>query len=590
MANESFANSLVVTVAGQPLPADVKSMLAVAYVDDSRNLPDMFVLRFRDPGGVALSKAGFKVGAVVELKVQTADPGGPQPLMSGEVTAVGLEIDRTGTFTEVRGYDHAHRLFRGRRVAVYPDMTVADVVRKVTTRAGLQAGKIDEVKGYGGAPHTQFGQDNVSDWDFLSRLADAVGAQIAVVDKKLDFRLPEQPSAAPDQSAKAATDPLVLEAHRNLLSLRAGVTAAEQVPKVEVRGWDPQAKQAITATETPKHAGIEVSGADPVKLASGFGSPPLVATTTQHTQAAATAMAKGLADEYGSACVELDGVARGNPKLRAGAQVALANVGEPFGGKYTLTNTRHLFSDEVGYTTEFSVSGRQERSFYGLASGGRGGAVGHGGVVTGIVSDIRDPAKLGRVKVTFPWLADDYTSGWARMTQWGAGKDRGAMMLPEVGDEVVVGFDHGDFDAPFVLGSLHNGKDTVPKFTKPVLDEGAGKVAVRGFVSREAHKLEFVEQDGITVATGDGKFVIRLDKTKQVIEITSAKEISVKATNGITVDAGQGPLQLNGQTVKVKATAEFTAEGATVAVKGQGQAEFSASGAVTVRGGIVKIN
>ncbi|MBM7773821.1 phage protein D/phage baseplate assembly protein gpV [Actinokineospora baliensis] len=590
MANESFANSLAVTVGGQPLPADVKAMLAVAYVDDSRNLPDMFVLRFRDPAGVVLSKAGIKVGVPVELKVQTADPGGPQALMSGEVTAVGIELDRTGTFTEVRGYDHAHRLFRGRRVAVYPDMTVADVVRKVTSRAGLQAGTIDDVKGYGGAPNTQFGQDNISDWEFLSRLADAVGAQIAVVDKKLNFQLPEQPSGAPDTSAKAATDPLVLEAHRNLVSLRAGVTAAEQVPKVEVRGWDVKAKKAITATETPKHAGIEVSGADPVALANGFGSPPLVATTTRGTQGAAAAMAKGLANEFGSACVELDGVAKGNPKLRAGAQVALANVGEPFAGKYTLTTTRHLFSDEVGYTTEFSVSGRQERSFYGLASGGRDGRGVHTGLVTGVVSDVRDPDKLGRVKVTFPWLADDCTSGWARMTEWGAGKDRGAMMLPEVGDEVVVGFDHGDFDAPFVLGSLHNGKDTVPKFAKPVVDEGSGEIAVRGFVSRKAHKLEFVEADGITIATGDGKFVLALDQTKQVIEITSGKEITVKATNGIKVDAGQGPLELKGQTVAVKAVGGFTAEGATAVVKGQGQAELSASGPVTVKGAIVKIN
>ena len=62
MANESFANNLVVEVEGQPLPADVKLLLTYAFVDGSRNLPDMFVLRFRDPGHVVLTKGGFKIG------------------------------------------------------------------------------------------------------------------------------------------------------------------------------------------------------------------------------------------------------------------------------------------------------------------------------------------------------------------------------------------------------------------------------------------------------------------------------------------------------------------------------------------------
>ncbi|HKN54997.1 MAG TPA: type IV secretion protein Rhs, partial [Amycolatopsis sp.] len=77
MANESFANSLIVEVEGRPLPDDVKTLLIHAYVDDSRNLPDMFVLRFRDSGHVVLDKGGFTVGAKIALKVQTSDPGGP---------------------------------------------------------------------------------------------------------------------------------------------------------------------------------------------------------------------------------------------------------------------------------------------------------------------------------------------------------------------------------------------------------------------------------------------------------------------------------------------------------------------------------
>lgn len=599
MANESFANTLVIEVEGRALPADVKTLLAYASVDDSRNLPDMFVLRFRDPGGVVLKKAGFQVGAKVALKAQTAEPGGPQSLITGEVTAIGLDIDRTGTFTEVRGFDHAHRLFRGRRVAAYPNMTIADVVRKVAQRAGLAVGTIDNVKGVGGRPHTQFSQDNASDWEFLSRLADLVGAQIVVIEGKLDFRVPQQPSGAPDTSAKAHTDPLVLEAQRTLIALRASVGATEQVPEVRVRGWDIENKQEVTATATPKTLGVEVSGVDPVDLAKKFGSPPLlVADAPYRTQAEAKATADALAAQIGGACAEIEGVAKGNPKLRAGTPVALANVAEPFAGKYLLTSTRHLFNAQVGYTTEFTVSGRQERSLYGLATGGRGSGRVPRGLVSGTVSDVKDPAKLGRVKLTFPWLDKDFVTNWARVVQPGAGKNRGAVVLPEVGDEVLVGFEHGDVEAPYVLGGLHNGKDTLPALSTEPIDGTSGEIAARAFVSRKGHKVEFVENDGIVIASGDGKLSIKLDTKNQKIEVTGGTGVTVKAENGVTVDAGTGPLELKGQKVSltstsdvaVQANAAVKVQGATVSVTGQGQAELTANGAVTVRGATVRIN
>ncbi|MFC7547751.1 VgrG-related protein [Plantactinospora sp. GCM10030261] len=568
MANESFANTLLVQVDGNPLPADVAALLTHAYVEDSRNLPDLFVLRFRDPQHVVLAKARLTVGATVVLTVQTAESGGPQPLMSGEVTAVELELDRTGTVTQVRGLDPTHRLFRGRRVAAYPNMTVADVVRKVAERAGLTAGRIDPVPGVGGQRDTQLSQDNVSDWEFLTRLADLVGAQLNVVDGALDFRLPEAPAGAPDTTARATTEPLVLEAHRNLVSLRACVSAAEQVPSVEARGWDVEHKQEVSATATPRTAGTETPAVDPVKLANTFGAPPfLAADPSWHTPAVVKAAAEAVAGQLGGACTELTGLAKGNPKLRAGAAVALANVGDPFSGKYTLTATRHLFGEHDGYTTEFTAAGRQERSLYGLVRGATGADRRTGGLVPAIVSDVRDPLNLGRVKLTFPWLAKDFTSGWARTVQAGAGKGRGALVLPEVGDEVLVGFAGGDLDEPYVLGGLHNGKDPAPTVSTDPVDRSSGEIAVRAFVSRTGHRVELVENDGIIVATGDGKLTVRLDRKKGVVEI--------KGGSGVTIDAGTGPLELKGQKVSVSAMSE---------------AELTANGQVTVRGGVIKLN
>jgi phage protein D/phage baseplate assembly protein gpV len=619
VANEQFANSLLVDVAGSPLPADVFALLTHAYVDESRNLPDRFVLRFRDPARTVLKKGRFTIGAEVRLRVQTSDPGGPVPLMTGEITALECELDRTGSFAEVRGLDHAHRLFHGRRVAAYPNMTVSDIVKKVVQRAGMATGTIDSVKGVGGNSEEQISQDNVSDWTFLTRLADLVGAQVMVLEKKLHFRLPEPPSGAPDTSTKATQNPLVLEANRNLISLRAGITATGQVPEAVVRGWDVAGKKAVSASVKPAPPGTEVNGLNAPKLGQTFGSPPfLAADPTLASDGEVRAYATALADRLGGGCVELDGVAKGNPKLRAGAAVALANVGEPVQGKYTLTSTRHLFSAEVGYTTAFTVSGRTDRSLFGLTGGTGSGSIAPGpvggrpfsGLVPAVVSDVKDPKKAGRVKLTLPWLDAQYTTGWARVVQLGAGKDRGLVLLPEVGDEVLVGFAGADLDTAYVLGGLYNGKDTPPKLGVGPVDSSSGEIVARALVSRTGHRLELTEAssgpDGILLATGDGKITIKLDEKGKLVEIISEDKIKITAKNGINVDAGNGPLEMAGQKVTVtsksdvsvegkakvaiKGTSGATLEGATVKITGQGSAEVSASGSVTVKGGIVRIN
>ncbi|NUT53783.1 MAG: type IV secretion protein Rhs, partial [Saccharothrix sp.] len=212
----------------------------------------------------------------------------------------------------------------------------------------------------------------------------------------------------------------------------------------------------------------------------------------------------------------------------------------------------------------------------------------------------------GRVKVTYPWLSPDFTSGWARTVHSSAGNGYGELVLPEVGDEVLVGFEHGEFDAPYVLGGLYNGKDKPPTLAKEPVDGNSGAIAARGFVSREHHKVEFVEDEGITIASGDGKFVVKLDQKNQVVSVTSGKAVTIKARNGVTIDSGTGPLELKGQKISAKAqtdvaieagaqlkasgSAGVKVEGATVAVTGQGQAELTASGPVTVRGAVVRIN
>ena len=119
------------------------------------------------------------------------------------------------------------------------------------------------------------------------------------------------------------------------------------------------------------------------------------------------------------------------------------------------------------------------------------------GLLHAIVSDNHDPEGLGRVKVRFPGLADDATSDWAHVVSFMAGKDRGAVFLPEVDDAVIVAFVEGDMDYPYILGALWNSKDTSPE---PNQD---GKNNIRKIKSRSGHEFIFGDDEqGGNVSAG----------------------------------------------------------------------------------------
>lgn len=568
MAGQQISSGFAITIDGSPLAADLEQLLIEAYVDDNRNLPDMFVLRFRDANRLVLSKAAVKIGSRVKIAVTSTDTQSPEPLISGEVTALEADFDATGTFTLIRGYDLSHRLFHGRHAETYTQVTASDVAVKVARRAGLSTGTVE-------ATSTVFdtvSQGGVSDWHFLSGLAREIGYEVAVRDDKFEFRTPQSAAGAPAAGGPAG-HPLVLELGTDLLRVRSSVTSAEQVTQTQVRGWDTAQKKAIIGTAPARTTSAELPGANPADLAHLSGDPTYVGTDVPYrTQAEVDVAARAVAEQIAGAFAELDAVTRGNPKIRAGTAVSIDNIGTPFDGKYTVTTSRHHFDQDTGYVTQFAVTGRQERSLLGLASGG-GGLPDRrlAGVVIAQVSDVNDRQGQGRVKLTYPWLSDSYVSDWARTVQPGAGKDRGTMVIPEVGDEVLVAFEMGDIRRPYVVGGLHNGVDTPKAGPTDLVDSGSGEINRRSFVSRRGHRLDFLDQtgktEGVTIRTGDDKLQLLMDATGTKLTIHSDGTVLVEARQGVTVDAASSTVELKGGDIKLTGKNGVTINGGTGAVK-----------------------
>lgn len=195
------------------------------------------------------------------------------------------------------------------------------------------------------------------------------------------------------------------------------------------------------------------------------------------------------------------------------------------------------------------------------------------GVVTGIVTTNNDPEKLGRVKVTFPWLSEDNETDWVRVASPMAGSERGMYFIPEVEDEMLVAFEHGDINRPFVIGALWNIQDNPPE------DNQDEQNNIRRVTSRSGHQLIFDDKDSeekiqiltqggheimLDDSTGSEKVLIQ-DKTgNNSVEIDSvANSISIKSQLNLSIKATNIEIESTG-TMKIKSGATMTIQGALV--------------------------
>ena len=181
------------------------------------------------------------------------------------------------------------------------------------------------------------------------------------------------------------------------------------------------------------------------------------------------------------------------------------------------------------------------------------------------MDDNDDPAKLGRVRIRYPWLGDQAVSYWARLAMPGAGPDYGMAWVPQVGDEVLVAFEQGDPDHPFVIGGLWNGSDAAP-LGDGLLD--SGKVKRSGFVSRTGHKLVFFDdagESGVAIISANNKYRISLNETKGQLHVYFDGKLLLEGTGDVEVKT-QGDFKVNATGVTIQAQGQAAFKGATVAI------------------------
>ena len=175
------------------------------------------------------------------------------------------------------------------------------------------------------------------------------------------------------------------------------------------------------------------------------------------------------------------------------------------------------------------------------------------GVAEAIVTDVNDPDKEGRVKIRYPWFDDNTVSGWARVRQLYAGAGYGTFFVPEVGDEVIVAFVHGDMRVPIVLGGLYNGSDK-PSVSR---SDSSDPKLIR---TKGGHEILMDD------TSGQEKVQITDSKGNVLILDAANNTITLQTQSDVTVESKTGRLHLKGNTVDIEASGAMTLTGQTIAL------------------------
>ncbi len=607
--------TFTVELDGSKVADDVMQTMGYAVIEDCTSLPDMVLLAFHDtmiPGEDSLlDRAGFKIGQALKVLIASEDATDGEEIFDGEVTAIETEYDAGKHQLVVRGFDKGSRLFRNPKVHTYLDVTYSDVVTAIARRAQLTA-DVDTTA----EAHEHVFQHNQTDAAFIAQLASEVGYDFEVARGEILFKRP----------VAISTPDVELELDDQLLKYNASITADGQVTSVTVSGWDVKNKQAITGTADAESvtAKLDDASSRPASVADAVGSGSYAAHAIPYsTQEQADEAAKALAQLFGSSYAQVAGVARGNPKIKAGAVVKLNKIDTAFLGMHRVTKSTHVY-DGGEYQTHFECTGRRELSLNALTGGGNGVAepgadrvsAPIAGVMVGVVTNNQDPEELGRVKAKLPALSEQEETGWLRVIQPGAGAGRGLFVMPEVNDEVVIAFEHGDVRRGYVIGGVWNGVD------QPNQPSSGGAVSSavdkRSFTSSKGHFLVFQDKDGdelVQLATKDGRFSLTLAqdadggtillesdnkislssksdlaiKSDTKLTIESATELLLKSQK-VTIQAQGGDAMLEGVNVKVAGQAGLNMEATTFDLKGSAKGAVNGGALLEVKGGLVKIN
>ncbi|WP_448661453.1 type VI secretion system tip protein VgrG [Sphingomonas sp. CJ20] len=513
-------------------------------------------------------------------------------VFTGILYRQGLEVSQQGpSRLIVEATDKAMAMTLARRNAIFEKMSDSDVIKKLIGQSGLSA-SVESTS----PVQPSIVQYYASDWDLMLIRAQANSMVVIVDAAKVTVAKPDT----------AASPVLTLTYGDSILDFRAAMDASTQYAPSAINSyaWDPAAQavaQSGKASATVKEPG-NLSSEDLAKVFGISAYPQQSAGTLQTADLTDWSSAELLKSKL----AKIRGTVQfqGSPLVKTGCTVDLAGLGGRFNGTGYVSGVHHrvasglwLTDVEIGMSPDWFAAAAPD-----IAAPGAAGLLPPvPELQTGVVTKIDgDPDGEYRVQVKLPLLQAGSQTLWARLGTFYASADIGAEFYPEVGDEVVLAFMNGDPRFPVILGSLWSKKNKPP-------NPPEAKNAKKSIVTKSKVRIDFLDDLPAIEISTPAKQSIRVDDKAKTVTITDANKNSITlSSSGIAIDSAskltltaKGDIAITAQgKLALKGTAGVTIAGMSIAAKadtsfsaqGSAEAKLTASGMVTIQGGMVKIN
>ena len=529
----------------------------------------------------------FKPGA--EITINTGYDQKEETIFKGIVVKHGLKITGNNySRLVIECCDKAVKMTIGRNNANYIDSKDSDIMTKLIGNAGVTADVASTTVTY-----KDLTQYYCTDWDFMLSRAEVNGMLVLVDDGKVTVQKPQ-----------VSESPLLTVTYgEDLMEFDADVDAKSQLAAAKGVSWDPKTQATVEEEVSPQklNAQGDLDSAELAKVMSPNSFRLQTAASLEKT--AIKAWSEGQLVKAGLARIRGRMKFQGSAKAKIGTLLEVSGVGNRFNGNVFVSAVHHGISEgnwisevEFGMPSTWFAERRDL-----VAPSASGLLPGVEGLQVGIVKKLdADPEGQHRVQVTIPVLQAETEGVWARLTKFYASNGFGSFFIPEVGDEVVLGYFNNDPSHPVILGSLYSSK------RKPPYDLTAENF-IKAITTTSELKFEFDDENKVmTLVTPGGNTIVISDKDKSIllqdqnnnkvelsssgIVLDSPKDISITAKGKITVNAvgeigitSKADVKLTGLNINNTANVGFVA-------KGNATAELSASGQTTVKGAMVMIN
>jgi Rhs element Vgr protein len=524
------------------------------------------------------------------VRIELGYSNNESPVFEGLVVTHSVDIPEDGnSVLRVECADYAFSTTLARKNNYFEDVKDSDVITTILGNYSDLTPTVDSTTD----TLKELVQYYATDWDFISARADANGLVIIPDGKKISIVKPKV----------SETAVLSLTYGEDIISFRGELMTSDQTGAANAYAWDSATQKVVKSAGSAPTLNSQ-GDQSPAVLSDAVGGDDWPLQTESYgdsarlkTWADAQLLRSGLSRIRGE--IRFQGSALAVP----GCIIDLDGLGKRFNGSAYIGSVEHVYQDGEWLTTAgMGIDAQTAMENTGVMAPPASGLVpGIQGLHAGKVTKLDgDPAKENRIQVEIPLLTADKNLVWARLASFWASDKYGAFVIPDVGDEVVLGFFNSDPAYPVILGSLYS-SSRAPSNTI------AADNNLRTLLSKSGVKIEMDEtKRSLTLLTPANNTVVLDDDAGSVtvkdkngnkivlssdgITIDSAKDLTLKAAMGVKIDAGT-TCDISAKTgLTLKALNIDASADAALTAKGNAKAELSAAGQTMIKGAMVMIN